>query len=252
MQIRPEPSAATGIVWESYEEHPSLWPIALRLPALPGQRFVLFFPECFTARESESVNFWQHKPLWTFQASQARAVATADAYAYELTIRYCPTAAQPALEWEYVFENRSAGTHHDLAAFNCLFLSQAPLFKDVEMTRTWVLDDAGRPVRLDSVPKTKSPRTLQFYGVAGGPDLAASPWPAGMQATCKHRLAGDSMWVISTDGRWRLETKVDGPTAYFFNNWESDHGCIHAAPLLGTLPPGAKATARGSIRFIPI
>lgn len=242
--------AEPEIVWESYHEHPGLWPIAYRLAAMPGQQFVVYFPECMTSREF--VNFWQHRTTWAIEGPEARASAQAPEYAHEVVLRYRQGPGELRLDWTCAFENRTAGALHDLAAFNCVFLANAPLFKDTGMARTWCRDESGALVRLDTVAKTKAPRTLQFYPVAGGADLPRCAWLATLEAACSRRLSGDRIWVDSVDGRWRLETIVEGPVAYFFNNWEDDHGCIHAAPLLGTVEPGATATVRGCVRIAAI
>ena len=93
---------------------------------------------------------------------------------------------------------------------------------------------------------------MQFYPSAGGIDLAHVPIIARWGVTSHQHLSGDRIGVISQDGRWRAESIVEGPVAYFFNNWEDDHGCIHAAPLFGTIPPGKKGVARGKIVFSPL
>ena len=106
-------------------------------------------------------------------------------------------------------------------------------------------------VILNEVAKTRGEgkRNMQFYPAEGGIELERNERIPRYDVTSPQSLSGDRIAVDSTDGRWRLENVVDGTVAFFFNNWEPDHGCVHAAPLLGTVEPGEFAEASGRVTF---
>jgi hypothetical protein len=91
---------------------------------------------------------------------------------------------------------------------------------------------------------------MQFYPSVEGIDLSNSPWISQWAVISNQRLSGRQVSITSNDGQWLYENKVNGRVAYFFNNWEDDHGCFHASPLLASeLKPGAIARAGGIFNF---
>jgi hypothetical protein len=133
-------------------------------------------------------------------------------------------------------------------------MKDAPLFQDIPMERTWVTDKDGNKKKLKNVRKTQGPnrRTMQFYPVAGGiKDLSKSGWLQQWDVNSTEKLTGNTISIVSKDGKWIVSSVVDGQVAYFFNNFESTHGCIHASPLIArNLKPGESSTITGSINFI--
>jgi hypothetical protein len=93
---------------------------------------------------------------------------------------------------------------------------------------------------------------MQFYPAVGGvKDLSKLQWINQWDVNSAEMLSGKTVSIVSKDGTWVVNTKVDGKVAYFFNNFEKTHGCIHAAPLLSaSLKPGKTAVSTGSINFI--
>jgi hypothetical protein len=131
-------------------------------------------------------------------------------------------------------------------------MNTAPLFKDVQMERTTVRDASGNAMLLKDVRKRQGDgrRTMQFYPSVTGVDLTKSTWIKQWDVISDQPLSGNNVSILSTDAKWVFENKVTGNVAYFFNNWEGDHGCVHASPLLATeLKPGQKARASGEFRF---
>lgn len=232
-----------SIEWIEPSSWRELGALGFRLKALPEQEFVLVFPEWFTAREmSTHARFtWEDFP--TSRAWQEKPFSAG------LRFRLEEFDRNVHLGWEYTFTNGGNGTLTDLAAFNCLNLDRAPLFKDLAMERTRVTDAQGHGTVLDDVPKVRGPgkRTMQFYPAAGGIDLNRIDKIKSYGVNSPAKLRGDRVTVTSRDGSWRLESIVDGPVAYFFSNWEPDHGCVHAAPSFGTIGPDQTATAQGRI-----
>jgi hypothetical protein len=131
-------------------------------------------------------------------------------------------------------------------------MNTAPLFKDIKMERTFVSDSSGNRTTLKEVAKTQGEgrRSMQFYRSVSGIDLAQSPWINQWAVISGQSLSGKKVSIISTDGKWMFENEVNGKVAYFFNNWEDDHGCVHTSPLLAAvLTPGDKGHGRGSYKF---
>ena len=137
----------------------------------------------------------------------------------------------------------------DLAAFNCWTMNFAPLFEDTIMERTIVNDAAGNKIVLKDVERVQGEgrRNMQFYpALCGIANLKQSLWISQWAVISGQHLSGKEISVVSKDAQWLFENTVDGTVAYFFNNWEGDHGCVHASPLLATmLMPGESAKASG-------
>jgi hypothetical protein len=117
-----------------------------------------------------------------------------------------------------------------------------------------VHDADGNKKLIKDVNKTQGPgrRTMQFYPAEGGiKDLSKLQWINQWDVNSTEILSGKNIWLTSKDATWLINNKVNGKVAYFFNNFEKTHGCIHAAPLLSAnLKPGKTAVASGSIEFI--
>ncbi len=237
-----------GFQWVEPKKWQSMGPISFKLQAFPDQEFMLVFPEWFTSNElnDPDISFdWDLKPYIAVGSWES------ESYTSILTIRFKQSEQQIELVWDYEFRNSSDQLVTNLAAFNCLNLNWAPLFKDLAMERTWVRDENGKDVLLKEIIKTQGEgrRTMQFYPAIGGIELDQYRLIARWQVTSPAHLSGDRVRVESKDGLWQLETIVDGPVAYFFNNWEEDHGCIHTAPLFPSIAPGNSAMAKGRIIF---
>ena len=247
----PSKSRPAAISWSQPEEWEEFGPISFRLQRLPQQEFILIFPEWLTALNMSVDTI---RPTWTLKQTAADAAWSSAEYALKISLRLSESPQQLTLSWKYIFHNRSGKPVFELAAFHCLLLDRAPRFKDITLDRTWVRDHRGELVTLKTIGKTQGEgrRTMQFYPTAGGIDLDQQPTVARWEVNSNNHLSGDRIGVISKDGQWRVESIVDGPVAYFFNNWEHDHGCIHAAPLFGSISPGEKKMARGRITFSPI
>lgn len=232
-----------------FEPEMEFWgSIGFRPKQLPGQKFVVTFPEWFTA---DREGWGAACSGWDTTANSATGTWSEGDYSAALRLEYEEEETKVLLRWNLGFKNSSDKQLTDLAAFNCFSLNGAPLFKDIEMERTWVVNKGGDRALVKTIAKTQGEgrRTMQFYPTVGESDLKNVGLIAEWRATSTERLSGDRMGVVSVDGRWLAETVVDGPVAYFFNNWESDHGCIHAAPLFGDVAPGHAATAKGTILF---
>jgi len=163
--------------WVQPEKYQAFSPISFRLHHLPKQEFMLIFPEGLTARVPQ-----MRVPRldWTLQEDVAIGHGKTEDYA--LTVTVIATVhglgnRDMALRWQYVFHNHSSMPVVDLAAFHCLLLDGAPLFKDLTLERTWVQNGSHEYVPLHTITKTQGAgkRTMQFYPSAQGIDLAGIP-----------------------------------------------------------------------------
>ena len=236
-----------GVEWVEPKMWKNMGPISFKLQRFPEQEFMLVFPEWFTSDELNTLTNFD----WKLKPNMAVGSWESESYGSELIIRFEQSDQKVELKWEYEFRNSSNHSVTNLAAFNCLNLNWAPLFKDLAMERTWVRDEKGQEVFLKEVAKTQGEgkRTMQFYPATGGIDLDQFRLIARWEVNSPEHLSGDRVKVISIDGRWLLETIVDGPVAYFFNNWEEDHGCVHSAPLFPPIAPNSSVSVRGRIVF---
>jgi len=215
---------------------------------LPTQSFSMCFPENFTARNTKAfLGYWNTEMEWNFSKNVAEGTATDELS--ELQVRVFQKANEHTVHWHMSFKNISNDAMDQVAAFNCLNLREAPLFRDLPMARTRAKDATGNWCELRRIPKTTGRRTIQFYPAVGGIALDEHPWVRGFELTSEQTLSGNSIVVESTDGTWTLQNAVQGPVAFFFNNWEPDVGCVHVAPLFGSVMTGEEAMVKGTIRF---
>ena len=226
--------------------------IFIVLDDLPEQYFLFTVPEIITSRNFKQGMFNADMKAWTIKNNQATRKVKKGPYKYQVMMTLQEEKDKFWVNWQIKFENNSKDTLVDIAAFNCLTMHHAPLFKDTTMIRTWVRNNVGEVVSLKDVAKVQGEgrRTMQFYPASGGLDLSESPWLRDWRVISPTQLSGNTMWLNSIDGKWKVETIVDGQTAYFFNNWEGDHGCIHASPLIAKeLKPMQTAVVKGRFVF---
>lgn len=230
--------------------------IAIHISDMPGQKFVLEIPEVFTLKEVNGDLYNYSKQNWKYDSKGAELNYEDKKFQYSIKLKIVDTKKTIGLNWEMSCKNNTSSTMNDVAAFNCWTMNFAPLFKDTKMERTWVYDIEGKKKLIKEVAKTQGPgrRTMQFYPAVGGvQDLYKTGWIQQWDVTSPETLSVKKISIVSTDGRWVFENWVNGKVAYFFNNWEEDHGCLHASPLLAReLKPGAFAQASGSFQFTKV
>ncbi len=248
-------SKATAIILETTDAEGRA-AIAVTVKDLLGQKFVLEIPELFTNKELKGELFNYSKQIWIHRKDGADMTLKDDKYEYTINLDKFKSRKTVGLKWAITFKNNTDENVTDLVAFNCWTMNFSPLFKDVEMKRTFVLDSAGNKISLNTVRKTKGDgrRTMQYYPAKeSNVDLYESPWIKQWSVISNQQLSGNTISVLSTDAKWLFENKVKGKVAFFFNNWENDHGCVHASPLLSKkLSPGKSAKASGVFKFTSI
>ena len=234
------------------ESHISIFIV---LKELPDQYFLFTMPEIFTGKNLGKGLFNGDLIPWDIDGNYGTRSVRNSKYSYTVDLVLNQKENEYWLGWTIKFKNKSKVSLYDLAAFNCLTMDRALLFKDTSMSRTWAKNQFAVPILIKNIKKTSGGgrRTMQFYPVSGGIDLTQSPWINGWNVNATTMLSGNSVWLESIDGNWKIETIVDGQPAFFFNNWESDHGCIHSSPLLAKeLKPGETAVAKGRFRFFKL
>lgn len=227
--------------------------IAIHISEMPDQKFVLEIPEVFTLREVNGDLYNYFKQNWTYTPGGAALNYEDKKFKYSVKLKIVSDKNSVGLKWDMTCKNNTDSTMYDVAAFNCWTMNFAPLFKDTKMERTYVYDINGEKKLIKDVAKTQGPgrRTMQFYPAVGGvEDLSKTGWIQQWDVTAPETLSVKKVSILSKDGRWLYENWVNGKVAFFFNNWEEDHGCLHASPLLAKeLKPGKSAHTSGVFNF---
>lgn len=227
--------------------------IAIHISEMPDQKFVLEIPEVFTLREVNGDLYNYSKQNWKYYPGGAALNYEDKKFQYSIELKIVSNKNSIGVKWDMSCKNNTDSTMYDVAAFNCWTMNFAPLFKDTKMERTYVYDINGEKKLIKNVAKTQGPgrRTMQFYpAVSGVEDLSKTGWIQQWDVTSPETLSVKKVSILSTDGRWLYENWVNGKVAFFFNNWEEDHGCLHASPLLAKeLKPGKSAHASGVFNF---
>lgn len=229
--------------------------IFIVLKDLPDQKFLFTIPEIFMAENFRNGVFNAELTPWRFKDNAIFRKGRGNRLAYRADMSAHQKDNVYWINWTINFENNSKDTIRNLSAFNCFTMHHAPLFKDTIMVNTWAKDANGDTICVKNIQKTtgNGRRHMQFYPSANGiKDLSTIPWLRDWQVISPQKLSGNSMWLYSPDKQWKIETLTEGKNqpAFFFNNFERDHGCIHSAPLVAQkLAPGEKTTVSGKFIF---
>ncbi|MFD3873701.1 hypothetical protein [Streptomyces sp. NPDC058623] len=214
------------------------------VPAFPGARFSLAFPEAIGDAAS-AVWYTTLVPKWEQQEARIwRATGRQPGrLAYEMMV---DLSLDDAVVVSYTLDNESDHHWENALAFNCLSCGGARDVRDHDCERHFT-GIAGEPVPLLSVPRRHSTRpTVQFYSTAGAPPATDLPFVSAFHATPDVVL---DPWVAvcSRDGSRTVAT-VGRPAAFLFHNRE--YSCIHAASGFGAIAPGGSATAGNDMLFL--
>ena len=219
---------------------------------MPKERFVLEIPEIFMLQKLKNGLSNYSNQQWNFTKTGGNMELIDGQYHYSINLTKKLGNNSSDLAWKIAVTNNSDSSLYDLSAFNCWTMNTAPLFKDTKMERTYVNDIVGKRILLKDVEKTQGNgrRTMQFYSSKNSIDLSKTAWLNPWAVTSPQTLSGNIISVIAKDGSYLFENVVKGEVAYFFNNWEEDHGCIHASPLITReLKPGKTKSASGVFQF---
>ena len=214
------------------------------IPAFPGERFGLGFPEAIgdTAR-----TFWFNtlKPDWRqLDDGMWESVARAEG---ELSYTIILTPSEEWVEAKVSVTNESDRDWADSLAFNCFQCGSAWSIRDNECVRHWCRT-GGQFKRLIQVPRQFGPRpTIQLYSVEGAPPGMDIPFVANFRATPEDAVLEGWLAIQSRDGR-RLAATVSRPAFFLFQNME--YSCIHSSPSMGPLKPGQTGEAITRMYFV--
>jgi hypothetical protein len=129
-------------------------------------------------------------------------------------------------------------------AFTCFACHKAPSFHDPAATRTYFPVD-GKWTSVSELPgRGSSGSPFTFLRANGGPDLDEFWVCRQLHGYCPEPASQNCACVISADGNWVAGVTTRSP-AYLFNNQKLT--CVHAAPLVRTVPPGATTEAESTI-----
>ena len=226
--------------------------VLVKFSNMPNEKFVLEIPEIFMLKKFKNGLSNYSKQKWIFDQDGGKMNLKDGDYNYAISLTKQHLKNSVGLAWKIAVTNNSDSSLYDLAAFNCWTMNTSPLFKDTKMERTFVNDAFGKKILLKDVEKTQGGgrRTMQFYPAKNGIDLSQSAWLNRWLVTGPQTLSGNKISVMATDGSYLFENVVNGDVAFFFNNWEEDHGCIHASPVIAKeLKPGTTGSASGVFKF---
>lgn len=230
--MKLEPIAGTMSAWLS------------EVPAFPGARFSLGFPEAIGDAASALwyttlVPKWERPDAHIWQATGRQP----GELAYQMTV---DLSAGDAAVVSYTLKNESERHWQNALAFNCLSCGGAWDVRDHDCERHWTGID-GEPVPLLAVPRRHSTRpAIQLYSTAGAPPATDLPFVSDFRAT-PDVVLDPWMAVQSRDGTRTVAT-VGRPAAFLFHNME--YSCIHAASGFGAIAPGESATAGNDLLFL--
>ena len=122
--------------------------------------------------------------------------------------------------------------------FTCFNCGHSSLFRDPEAVRTYVATKNGWKSVADVTSGLECRTPYTFVPITGGPELN-DMWACRELKACRAAVASSGeMSIASVDGQWIARISTLHP-AYLFNN--RDLSCLHAAPCIEQVDPGASS-----------
>ncbi len=203
---------------------------------LPGQVFVLGFPETIGCRETILLNWVEVKDQIQWTGPDADGVVHCTWWPggrVRYDLRLVPR--RDYVDADMRITNDTLWTWHDVYSFNCVSPERMPAFKDTGMQKTW-LSSSGKPVTVAQARRTAGERAAYL-----APDVKpedARYFIFGRGAEANLRTDGNWMAAESTPEGYVLGTGAPH-VKYLFNN---EHlSCLHACTDFGTIGPGQTA-----------
>lgn len=214
------------------------------VPSLGGEAFNLVVPKTIGSRELEFANDTPaHQVAWSGPDRDGAWTAEFNPGASgRYTLVLAPHADSVDMEMRVWNQSRVPWT--EAWAFTFLApVDPESRFADPHRDRTFV-QRKGRPTPLAHLHEPRGPRpeiTAYLHERAG-----RVPFLDALGQTSDDRIDGDWMVRVARGGDAWLA--VAAPRALFgFNN--RTISSLHAAPLMGTIPPGGSAVARARFHF---
>lgn len=218
------------------DEQRPLQTLGFELPDLPGEEFRFVIPELISDA-IEPIQPWEQAPApWDIGKDIARChLEIPSKVRTEVEIRFLGERIEAVVR----ATNLSRRTWQNANAFICFAYYAAPSFYDPNLERTFVpVGSQWKTLATLFSDASPGPGRFTFFAVAGGPSLNDLWVSREIPQRYAQVLSQGRACVISTDRRWIAGVTTPRP-AYVFNN--RVHSCIHADPLMGSVPPGTTA-----------
>jgi hypothetical protein len=218
--------------------------ISFWLPQLPMQEFRIAIPELVSDAHAAILP-------WGFSSPQFEI----SDHVAGLSIKV-PGAIQMQAEVSFRMEqieakiratNLSSRKWEVANIFTCFNCGHSSLFRDPEAVRTYVATENGWKSVADVTTGLECSTPYTLVPITGGPELN-DLWACRELKACRAPGAcSGEMRIASVDGQWiaRISTLH---SAYLFNN--RDLSCLHAAPCIEQLDPGASSELMNEIVIV--
>jgi hypothetical protein len=216
--------------------------LGFQLPDLPGEEFRIALPELLSDADQPILPWGFVSPEFEIRDNVARLVIELPG---EVQMEARVHFGEDRIKAQVSATNLSKRKWEMFNAFTCFACHKAPSFHDPEATRTYF------PVKGEWKPVTElrsqygtDNGPFTFLPVAGGPDLDDLWVCRKLQGHYTGPASQNCACVVSADGGW-VAGVTTRSAAYLFNNRKLT--CVHAAPLMGSVAPGASSDAVSTI-----
>ncbi len=216
--------------------------LGFQLPDLPEDEFRIALPELLSDADEPILPWGFVSPQFEIRGNVARLLIELPG---EVRMEGQVHFREDRIKAQVSATNLSKREWKMFNAFTCFACHEAPSFHDPDSTRTYFpVNGKFTPIAELRSQYGPGDGPFTFFRVAGGPDLDEFWAYRKLQGQCAVPASQNCACVISGDGSW-----VAGVTtrnaAYLFNNRKLT--CVHAAPLIGSVAPGAGTEAVSTI-----
>lgn len=216
--------------------------LGFAFPNLPGEEFRIVIPELISDAEDAIVPWGLPSPDFEIGTDVARiALEIKDVARMEAEVRFLADR----IDAQVKATNLSSRSWEKLNAFTCFAYYAAPSFFDPQLQRTY-LPVNGQWRSISQLFSEHNPGSgiYTFFPVVAAPRLEEL-WACRFIKQFHPQVVDrGSVCVMSKNGDWVAGMTTPTP-AYVFNNRQKT--CIHADPLMGTVPPGGTSVGSSSI-----
>jgi hypothetical protein len=219
--------------------------LAFEIPQLPGEEFRIAIPELISDKTQALLPWGFDSPDFDLQ----RNLAQMQIYVpRRIRMQAKITFLADRIEAWVQVKNLTDHPWEGLNAFTCLACYKAPSFHDPQLVRTYL--PVGQTLKsIAQLFSEQDPGTdpKTFFAVADGPNLDELWACRELRQHYAETMSGAYACLVSKDRKWVAGMATRKP-AYLFNNRELS--CIHADPLMGSVPPGETAEGLSTIYII--
>jgi len=220
--------------------------LGFELPQLPGEEFRIAIPELISDKTQALLPWGFASPSFEIQRNLAQMhIEVPGRIRMEAKISFLKDKIEALVRAKNLSSHRWDG----LNAFTCFACYKAPSFHDPQLVRTYL--PVGRTLKsIADLLSEDDPGgdSKTFFGVAHGPKLE-DLWACRQLRQHHAEMVSEGFaCLVSNDRKWVAGITTQKP-AYLFNNRELS--CIHADPLMGSVPPGGTAEGLSTIYIFP-